>query len=120
VRDLRRTAFSSRCRQPVPREEGWWTGGLSPKPVCFDRLSRVPAREQIVHCLIPTGERKPRVGHREMKFAAMKFARFLSRQQTLCRVIAVASRIVHGAFHSPPMRRGATLDGGLIREGCAR
>ena len=32
---------------------------LSPKPVCFDRLGRVPAREQIVHCLIPTGERKP-------------------------------------------------------------
>jgi hypothetical protein len=83
VRDLRRTAFSSRCRpiagsprrRLVDRE-------LSPKPVCFDRLGRVPAREQIVHCLIPTGERKPRVGHREMKFATMKFACFLSRQQT--------------------------------------
>jgi hypothetical protein len=90
--------------------------------VSFDRLGRVPAREQIVHCLVPTGERKPRVGHREMKFAAMKFACFLSRQQILCRVIAVASRIVHGALHSPPdvFRRGVTLDGGLIREGCAR
>ena len=65
---------------------------LSHKPVSFDGLGRVPAREQIVNCLIPTGERKPRVGHREMKFAAMKFACFLSRQQTLCRVIAVASR----------------------------
>jgi hypothetical protein len=60
VRDLRRTAFSSRCRpiagsprrRLVDRE-------LSPKPVCFDRLGRVPAREQIVHCLMPTGERKP-------------------------------------------------------------
>jgi hypothetical protein len=60
VRDLRRTAFSSRCRpiagsprrRLVDRE-------LSPKPVSFDRLGRVPAREQIVHCLIPTGERKP-------------------------------------------------------------
>jgi hypothetical protein len=108
VRDLRRTAFSSRCRpiassprrRLVDRE-------LSPKPVSFDGLGRVPAREQIVHCLIPTGERKPRVGHREMKFAAMKFACFLSRQQTLCRVIAVASRIVHGALHSPPKCFGA-------------
>jgi hypothetical protein len=108
VRDLRRTAFSSRCRpiassprrRLVDRE-------LSPEPVGFDGLGRVPAREQIVHCLIPTGERKPRVGHREMKFAAMKFACFLSRQQTLCRVIAVASRIVHGGLHSPPMCFGA-------------
>jgi hypothetical protein len=32
---------------------------LSPKPVSFDGLGRVPARERIVHCLIPTGERKP-------------------------------------------------------------
>jgi hypothetical protein len=102
VRDLRRTVFSSRCRpitssprrRLVDRE-------LSPKPVSFDGLGRVPAREQIVDCLIPTGERKPRVGHREMKSAAMKFACFLSRQQTLCRAIAVASRIVHGALHSP-------------------
>jgi hypothetical protein len=101
VRDLRRTAFSSRCRpiassprrRLVDRE-------LSPEPVGFDGLGRVPAREQIVHCLIPTGERKPRVGHREMKFAAMKFACFLSRQQTLCRVIAVASRIVHFSLYS--------------------
>jgi hypothetical protein len=102
VRDLRRTAFSSRCRpiasSPRRRLVDW---ELSPKPVSFDGLGRVPAREQIVHCLIPTGERKPRVGQREMKFAAMKFACFLSRQQTLCRVIAVASRIVHGALHSP-------------------
>jgi hypothetical protein len=80
---------------------------LSPKPVSFDRLGRVPAREQIVHCFIPTGERKPRVGHREMKFAAMKFACFLSRQQALRRVIAVALPIVHGALHSPPMCFGA-------------
>jgi hypothetical protein len=43
----------------------------------------------------------------------MKFACFLSRQQTLCRGIAVASRIVHDALHSPPdvFRRGVTLDG---------
>jgi hypothetical protein len=39
----------------------------------------------------------------------MKFACFLSRQQTLCRAIAVASRIVHGAFHSPPTRSASAI-----------
>jgi Na+/H+-dicarboxylate symporter len=40
----------------------------------------------------------------------MKFACFLSRQQTLCRAIAVASRIVHGALQFAPdvFRRGVT------------
>jgi hypothetical protein len=38
----------------------------------------------------------------ETKFAEMGLACFLSGQRTMCRVIAVASRIVHGAFHSPP------------------
>ena len=37
-----------------------------------------------------------------MKFAVMRLACCLSRQQTLCRAIAVASRIVHGALHLPP------------------
>jgi hypothetical protein len=37
-----------------------------------------------------------------MKFALIRLARFLSGQQTLCRAIAVASRIVHGTLHSPP------------------
>jgi hypothetical protein len=41
-------------------------------------------------------------GARAQQPSAMKFACFLSRQQTLCRAIAVASRIVHGALHSPP------------------
>jgi hypothetical protein len=37
-----------------------------------------------------------------MKFAVIRLACFLSRPQTLCRAIAVASRIVHGILHSPP------------------
>ena len=32
---------------------------LSPKSVKFDGVGRVPAREQIVYCLILTGEREP-------------------------------------------------------------
>src|ERR1700730_17117957 len=36
-----------------------------------------------------------------MKFAVIRFA-LLSRQQTSCRIIAVASRVVHGTLHSPP------------------
>jgi hypothetical protein len=60
VRDLRRTAFSSQCwpiagslkRRFVDRE-------LSPKPLRFDGLVHVPARERIVYCLVVTGEREP-------------------------------------------------------------
>jgi hypothetical protein len=37
-----------------------------------------------------------------MKFPVIRLACCLSRQQTLCRAIAVASRIVHGILHSPP------------------
>jgi hypothetical protein len=36
-----------------------------------------------------------------MKFSVVRLACFLSSQQTLCRAIAVASRIVHGTLHSP-------------------
>ena len=36
-----------------------------------------------------------------MKFAVIRLA-ILSRQQTSCRIIAVASRVVHGTLHSPP------------------
>jgi hypothetical protein len=53
-----------------------------------------------------------------MKFAVIRLACFLSRQQTLCRVIAVASRIVHGALHSPPTCFGVEsrwLDLGRMR-----
>src|SRR3984893_11105507 len=83
-----------------------------------DGLVGVPARKQIVYCLILPGEREPRGGHREMKFAVIRLACFLSRQQTLCRVIAVASRIVHGALHSPPTCFGVEsrwLDLGRMR-----
>jgi hypothetical protein len=49
-----------------------------------------------------------------MKFAVVRLACFLSRQQTLCRAIAVASRIVHGTLIRPDLLRcGVTLDGGL-------
>jgi hypothetical protein len=34
-------------------------GKLSRECVGFDRLGRVRAREQIIHCLILTGEREP-------------------------------------------------------------
>src|SRR3984893_9167126 len=37
-----------------------------------------------------------------MKFAVIRLACFLSRPQTLCRAIVVASRIVHSILHSPP------------------
>jgi len=109
VRDLRRTAFSSRCRpiagsprrRLVDRE-------LRPKPVSFDRLGPVPAREQIVHCLIPTGERKPWVGRREMKSAAMKFAPLEQPIDTLPRYRgSVANRAWRSPF-APVFRRGVT------------
>jgi hypothetical protein len=60
VRDLRRTVFSSQCR-PIAGslKRRFVDRELSPKPVSFDGLGRVPARERIVHCLIPTGEREP-------------------------------------------------------------
>jgi hypothetical protein len=59
VRDLRRTALVSvpaYSRFPEKKVGG---PGTKPKPVSFNRLGRVPAREQIIHCLISTGERKP-------------------------------------------------------------
>jgi hypothetical protein len=49
---------------------------LNPNPGDFDKL---PAREQVVHCLILTGERKPRARHRETKFAAIRLGCFFGR-----------------------------------------
>jgi hypothetical protein len=40
----------------------------------FEGLGLVPTREQIVHCLILAGERDPGDGHREFKFAVIRFA----------------------------------------------
>jgi hypothetical protein len=55
-----RTAFSSQCR-PVAGslKRRLVDRQLSPKPISFDGLGRVPAREQIVHRLVLTGEREP-------------------------------------------------------------
>jgi hypothetical protein len=97
VRDLRRTVFSYQCR---------------PKAGSLKRR---------FYCLILTGQREPRDGHREMKFAVIRLACVLGRQQTLCRAIAVASRIVHGTLHRAPMCFGAEshfrwwLDSGRMR-----
>jgi len=44
-----------------------------------------------------------------MKFAVIRLACFLSRQQTLCRAIAVTLWIVHGTLHSPPTCFGVVL-----------
>jgi hypothetical protein len=66
VRDLRRTAFSSRCR-PIagsPRQR-LVDREPSPKRVGFDGSARILTREWIVHCLILTGERVP-VGQRSL------------------------------------------------------
>jgi hypothetical protein len=44
-----------------------------------------------------------------MKFAVIRLACFFSRQQTLSRAIAVASRIVvHGTLHDPARMRSLT------------
>jgi hypothetical protein len=83
VRNLRRTVFSSQCR-PI-------AGSLKRR----------------VYCFILTGQREPGDGHREMKFAQVKLACFLSSQQRRRRIIAIALPIVHGTLHSPPMCFGA-------------
>jgi hypothetical protein len=77
VRNLRRTVFSSQCR-PI-------AGSLKRR----------------VYCFILTGQREPGDGHREMKFAQVKLACFLSSQQRRRRIIAIALPIVHGTLHSP-------------------
>ena len=79
--------------------------GLASRERQLSRQLIVGSLKRTFYCLILTGQREPRDSHREMKFSTMQLGRFLSCQQTLCRAIAVASRIVHG---TPP----------LIGEGC--
>ena len=81
----------------------------------YARLSWLPSRARssavskvasgLSHCLILTGEREPRRGHGETKFAVVRLGCFFSRQQTLFRVVTVTLRTVHSTFPSPDLRR---------------
>src|ERR1700730_19054767 len=88
---LRRSTFTIAAAKSWPP--------ISAAPSRRFAISANRSKRSATACLILTGEREPRGGHREVKFAVIRVACLLSCPQTLCRAIAVASRIVHGSWH---------------------
>src|SRR5580700_8401457 len=72
----------------------------------FRNLQVCPARKQRVDCLVLTSERMPTGRDRKIAIAGLAVLR---QQKRLCRIVAEASRIVHGTSPLHFFGAGAAL-----------